>query len=78
MERCRNPYDQLSRFVLEKEEPDMSLVCAVLEDGKSVPFQSKENLIQFEIEANANQTNEREVQYHSQPRPNFVRPGIRY
>ena len=76
--KLKNSYDQRRRSLLEKEEPDMSLVCAVLEDGKSVPFQSKANLIQFEIEANANQTKEIEVQYHSQPRPKFIRPGMKY
>ncbi len=76
--RLKNSRDERHRFLLEKDEPDISAIRAVLEDGKSVPFWPKENLVRFEVEANANQTKEIEVQYHSQPRPKSVRPGVRY
>ena len=76
--QLRNSCDERRRFLLEKHEPDISAIRAVLEDGKPVTFWSNEKLVQFEIEANANQTKEIEVQYVPQPRPELERPGIAY
>ena len=76
--QLKNTFDERHHFLLEKDEPDISAIRAVLEDGEPVSFRSKGNLVQFEVEADANQTKEIEVQYHSQPRTQSTRPGVRY
>lgn len=76
--QLRNSCDKRRRFLLEKHEPDISAIRAVMVDGKPVTFWKKENLVQFEIEANANQTKEIEVQYSPQPRPKLEALGLAY
>jgi hypothetical protein len=74
----RNEQSAKSRFVLEKDEPDVSIVRSVLIDGRTVPFSSKEISIQFEVEMEAGQV--RQIEVLDQPIEHLPiqRLGMRY
>lgn len=57
----RNTRTSNCRFILEKYEPDSSVICAVLVDGRAVPFRFKEDHIQLEVEIGPDQRMEIEI-----------------
>lgn len=57
----KNEQSATIRFVLEKDEPDVSMVRSVLIDGRTVPFSSKAGSIQFEVEMEAGEVRQIEV-----------------
>lgn len=74
----RNTRTSNCRFILEKYEPDSSVICAVLVDGRAVPFWFRENLIQLEVEIGPDQRMEIEILDHRRSWTPTMRSSFRY
>lgn len=76
--QMKNTNGSKRSFLLEKSEPDPSVVQTVLLDGKPVPFQVKSDLIQFEVEAEPGQTTEIVIEDYRQPISKYKDAGVSY
>jgi hypothetical protein len=74
----RNNRPTRTHFLLEKEEPGESVIRSVRVDGKSIPFSSRENSIQFEVELDAGQVGQIEVVDETSDSLPIKRLGMRY
>jgi hypothetical protein len=70
----KNTETSKCNYLLEKDEPDASLVRLVQVDGKPVAFASREGSIRFEVEMDPGQAKHIEILDHSPP----VRPARRF
>lgn len=76
--QLKNELATKCHFSLKKHEPNRSTVESVLVDGETVPFEFKDNFIQFEVESAAGQTREIEIRDFCELRSPFREPGISY
>src|ERR1700722_1589833 len=73
-----NTHESKRHFLLEKNEPDPSVIQSVLVDGKSVPFRVNGDLIQFEAEVDSGQTMKVVIEDCRQPIPKHKGAGVSY
>lgn len=76
--QLKNELATKCNFSLRKHEPNESTVQSVLVDGETVPFEFKDNLIQFDVESAAGRTKEIEIRDFSKPRSSFKGHGVSY
>jgi hypothetical protein len=76
--QMRDTHEEKRHFLLEKDEPDPTVVRSVLVDRQPVPFEIKDGLIQFEVEADPGQIREIEIEDYPQSSPQLKNPGVTY
>lgn len=74
----KNTEPETRRFWLEKDEPDPSMIQAVLVDGRTVSFSSNDGHIEFEIQVGPYEERTIEVQDYPKVARKMKRPGIAY
>ncbi len=74
----RNRRTSSCRFLLEKEEPEQSIICKIVVDGRSVPFRFNRNLIQLEVELGPNECANIEILDYPAPPIPITRSGVNY
>lgn len=74
----KNAQASKCRFLLEKDEPDVSIIRKVLVDGESVTYKSSESVIQLEVEAGAGDRKVIEILDHPRRSMPAKRSGVTY
>jgi hypothetical protein len=76
--RLKNTQTNKCNYLLEKDEPDASVIRTIQIDGQSVPFRSTEDIIQLELELESGQTRQIEIVDHPRPDTPAKRLGVTY